>query len=157
MGVVKLTMLSLITPNNYQQHRQQIKSGDLLAWSTSSAIGRLIRMWTGQTYSHVGIAWVVGERVFVIEAMDGIGVRIMPLSDRLPFYHISTIIGWTNERETLALSKVGERYSYLDAIRAGLGIKTTAKGWQCAEFAAMVLGVDFEDATPGEIVERVLS
>ena len=116
----------------------------------------MIRGWTGQTYSHVGIAWVVGERVFVIEAMDGIGVRIMPLSDRLPFYCVDTNTDWTNERETLALSKVGEQYSYLDAIRAGLGIKTTAKGWQCAEYAAMVLGIEVDDATPGAVVEAVM-
>ena len=68
----------------YQDARVDIQSGDLLAWSGRSAIGRFIRSWTGGTASHVGVAWVVAGRVLVLEAREGRGVTVRPLSRALP-------------------------------------------------------------------------
>ncbi len=52
----------------YADVRHKISSGDLLAWSGKGLYGRIIRHWTGETFSHVGIAWVVSGRLFAIEA-----------------------------------------------------------------------------------------
>ena len=69
----------------YSEYRDQIKSGDLLAWSHRGFRSwhdfkvQAVRLFTQSEYSHVGIAWVVGGRVFVIEAVEP-RVRIFPLS-----------------------------------------------------------------------------
>lgn len=78
----------------YTDLRPQIKTGDLLAWSHRSWGSwydfkiQVVRMFTRSEYCHVGIAWVVNDRVFVIEAVSA-GVRIFPLSKNLPCYWAS--------------------------------------------------------------------
>jgi len=136
-----------------------------LAWSGQGPVGRIIRAWTGQTYSHVGIAWVVGGRVLVLEAKEGRGVAARPLSKALPVFWVSTGSQWTANAETFALEHLGEPYSYLDALRGGLGLATGRKnGWQCAEYAAAVLNralfptepLGFYPKQPGTLVNLAL-
>ena len=75
----------------YKQARPMIRSGDVLAWSHRGIRSWhdlkiwLVRMFTRSEYSHVGTAWVVGNRVFVIEAVMP-KVRIYPLSKLGDFY-----------------------------------------------------------------------
>jgi len=58
----------------YSEVRDTIKSGDLLAWShrgwrTWYDIKiQAVRFFTQSEFSHVGVAWAVGGRVFVLEA-----------------------------------------------------------------------------------------
>jgi hypothetical protein len=145
---------------NYQDLRSRIKSGDLIAWSSSRGLQvNLIRIFTRCQYTHVGIAWVVDDRVFVIEAVPGDGVRVNPLSTHLPFYHVSNGSGvWTPEMERFALSKVGETYSKWEAILGFFG-KTRNNGkWECAElvketFAIADKWIDEIKETPAEVVE----
>ena len=81
--------------NHYANIRQHIKSGDLLAWSHRAPWWAslrdckiaLVRLFTRSEYCHVGIAWVLGGRVFVIEAVKP-EVRIYPLSKLAPFYWV---------------------------------------------------------------------
>lgn len=142
-----------LTAASYPQVRPSIRSGDLLAWRGTGPVGRLIRHWTGESWSHVGIAWVVGGRVLVLEAREGRGVVASPLSRRLGCHHIPTGAEWDDAMQSRALERLGEHYSYMDAIRAGFGLRLAGSGWQCAEYAAYVLGLEGLPAfTPGEIV-----
>jgi hypothetical protein len=140
----------------YKDLRSTIKSGDIVAWSHNG----IVRLFTGSEYSHVGTAWVVGERVFVIEAVQPM-VRIYPLSKLLPFYHISSLGDWTQEAEEFALSQVGTNYSVMDAIRSYFGKISPDGNWQCAELAAAIAklnGVDLgENYRPSAIVKKALT
>ncbi|PHX98297.1 MAG: hypothetical protein CK529_13670 [Rhodospirillaceae bacterium] len=59
----------------YNAARPSVRSGDLIAQSGGSWLDwhgikiNLVRMFTRSTYSHVGVAWVVGGRVFMLEAV----------------------------------------------------------------------------------------
>jgi len=145
-----------LTAQTYPQARAGIRSGDLLAWRGTGLIGRLVRHWTGESWSHVGIAWVIGGRVLVLEAREGRGVVASPLSRRLNCYHLPTGVAWDEAMQSRALDSLGGRYNLIDAIRAGVGLRPDGAGWQCAEYAAYVLGL-YDKArgfTPGDIVEE---
>lgn len=150
--------MNYLTVDTYAKFRPLIKSGDLLAWSGTSSFGNLIRRWTGSSYSHVGIAWVIGDRVFVLEALDGRGVVISPLSNRLSCYHIETRTNWTvtMEAKALALQLIGKPYSYLDALRAGLHLKPRSGGYQCVKYAAEVLHLQLPNYVPDTLVSLLL-
>lgn len=149
----------------YTEARSKIASGDLLAWSHRGWRSfydfevQMVRMFTRSEYCHVGIAWRCAERVFVLEAVQT-GVRIFPLSRLAPFYWVPLKVEWTAETEDYALSKVGERYSKVQAVLAFLGLLPPEPDnqWQCVEYVSTVLsqvkqtwvlGVDF---TPSKIV-----
>ncbi len=71
---------------NYEEAKKYIKDGDVLTFAGSWRMSRLIRFWTGQKVSHVGIAiWLrfgqeTEDRLCVLESMEPGGVRIIPLS-----------------------------------------------------------------------------
>jgi hypothetical protein len=145
----------------YSDYRKNIKSGDLLVWSHRGWKSwhdikvQMVRFFTQSEYSHVGIAWVIGDRVFVIEAVEPC-VRIYPLSKLGDFYHIKMGAEWKPETEEAALSYVGSDYKQLEAIK--LYFKPWHKG-QVSECAALVLqimsveGIDLGDrATPDAVV-----
>src|SRR3990167_457790 len=96
----------------YAEVREHLKSGDLLAWSHRGWGSwydfqiQMVRMFTRSEYCHVGIAWVVSERVFVLEAVST-GVRIFPLSRELPFYWVPLRSAWEDEVDAWALKQVG--------------------------------------------------
>ena len=102
----------------YLDARPLIRSGDLLAWSARESPWAswhafkiwLVRLFTRSEFSHVGTAWCVGERVFVIEAVRP-AVRIMPLSKTPSFYWLPLHAAWGYRALNYALAKVGEPYS----------------------------------------------
>jgi hypothetical protein len=151
---------------NYLEARSKIKSGDLLAWShrgwgTWHDIKiQAVRFFTQSEYSHVATAWCVGDRVFVIEAVQPL-VRIYPLSKLGEFYWLPLNCNWNDKALDYALSKVGESYSQMQAITAFF--KTLEKEdslWECAELAARVsalAGFDLGTVyTPSKVVQRAL-
>ena len=100
----------------YSEARATIRSGDILAWSHRGIKSWhdlkiwFVRMFTRSEFSHIGTAWVIGDRVFVIEAVMPL-VRIYPLSKLGDFYHLPMGAPWRPSTEALALSKVGHKYS----------------------------------------------
>lgn len=156
----------------YSKDRSKIKSGDVLAW-THRGWGswydvkiQAVRMFQRSEYSHVGIAWVVAGRVFVLEAVVP-KIRIYPLSKELPFYHIPISKDyWTPEIEEEALRLVGADYSQWEAIKSFKGgIKVGANSlWQCSEYVTYLLakgGVVAVDAikepTPSNVVAHLMT
>lgn len=145
----------------YTDIRSSIRSGDLLAfshksWCTWKSIkSQIVRFFTRSNYSHVATAWVVGERVFVIEAVIP-EVRIYPLSKSGDFYWIPMGAEWTDEVEETALSYVGAKYSQWAAIKAYF--KDLGKGnlQECASVAIAIAdaaGIDLGHVqTPDAVV-----
>lgn len=144
----------------YASSRAKICTGDVLAWSHRSWRSwadiqmQLVRIFTRSEYSHVGIAWVTGGRVFVLESVVG-GIRIYPLSLSLPVF----VLGWAGLSEAqleFALSKIGQPYSKWEAVKAFFGRNSATDGqWQCAEYVCAVHGLSC-DATPSAVVEYLL-
>jgi hypothetical protein len=133
----------------YERLRSSIQSGDLIAfthraWRSVYDIKvQLVRFFTQSEFSHVGIAFVIDGRVFIIESITG-GVRIHSLSDLIPFWHVSTFAPWKPETQAFALSLVGKPYSQLGAIRAFLNKdpeRTLDRMW-CSKLAQLVLEKD---------------
>jgi hypothetical protein len=153
---------------HYQELRSKIKSGDLLAWSHRGIRSFrdlkiwMVRLFTRSEYSHVGIAWVVGGRVFVIEAVQP-KVRIYPLSKLLEdgCYWIPMDAEWKPSTEELALECVGDEYSVPQAIQAPFMTPPVDTLWQCAEMVAIVLledGINLgRTYTPAAIVQSALA
>ena len=131
----------------YKQARPLIKSGDILAWSHRGWKSwydikiQFVRLFTQSEYSHVGTAWVIGERVFVIEAVQP-KVRIYPLSKLGEFYWLSTGAQWKDETLEYALSKVGQNYSQLQAMQSAFDEPPDDDKQQCAELTARIAKMD---------------
>lgn len=120
-----------------------------------------VRIATQSEYCHIGVAWVTGGRVFVLEAVSP-QVRIFPLSKLLPFYYVEMPNYWNAEVEERALSRVGNLYSKKQAIMAFLrSLKNGADNqWQCAEYTidvAKTSGVLPEEtqATPSAVISQL--
>ena len=153
---------------DYATARESIRSGDLLAWRSKSLLSLVIRMVSAGSWSHVGVAWWFKDRLFVMEAREGVGVGFRAVSETLPFDHIATGADWSDEAETYGISVFGRKYSYADAARAGLGVKFSGEGKICSEFAVDLLrrtGNAFllsgrkgwpNPVTPSELVEHFL-
>lgn len=147
----------------YQSFRGTINSGDILAW-THRKVGSwydlkimMVRLFQMSEYVHVGVAIVMGGRVWVLEAVSS-GVRLVPLSNLLPCYILSSH-KLTDERIEDGLSFVGKKeivYSQLEAIRGFLGINNPRdNNIQCAELVNYLCDFDC-GATPSEIVQHLL-
>ncbi len=77
------TVFSELPAQPYQTVRTMVRDGDLLLCSATDPGSRLIRWATRSIWSHVAIAfWLVeAERAMVLECVEKIGVRCVPLSD----------------------------------------------------------------------------
>lgn len=152
---------------DYRTIRPYIKSGHLLAWSHRAPFWRswhdfkiaMVRFFTQSEYSHVGMAWVVGNRVLVIEAVTPL-VRIYPLSKLGDFYHIPINGRFGYEALSFALSRVGEPYSQLQAMASPFAELREDTKWECAELCIAIgkrMGVDLgRIATPSEVVRTAM-
>lgn len=151
----------------YSEARPSIRTGDLLAWSHRRPWFRswydfkiaMVRAFTQSEYSHVGTAWVISDRVFVIEAVVP-KVRIYPLSKTGEFYWVPLSANVTTDTESYMLSKVGEDYSQLQAIEAFFKLPSADSLWECAELSrdyAKHYGVDLGNkATPTALVREAM-
>lgn len=150
---------------NYAEARPRIKSGDLLAfshgdWRSWNGIKvNLVRVFTRSTYSHVGVAWVVAGRVFVLEAVKP-KVRIYPLSLSGDFYLLPSNAPWNPGTEEFALIHIGVDYSELVAMQAFFGPLKSGNLQECAAYAREVLKCDGIDlgsrSTPDAVVQAAL-
>lgn len=131
----------------YQEIRNKIRSGDLLAFSHGSWNSwaniktNFIRLFTRSTYSHVGIAWKINGRLFILEAVKP-KLRIFPLSMSGDFYLIPMNAKWSKYTEEFALSKIGTDYSELTAIKAFFTPLEDENVEQCAAYAREILEKD---------------
>lgn len=75
-------------PTPYSQARGEIRSGDVLICSGSSWISRMIQRATHSVWSHVAFVMRLDQidRIMVLESVEHIGVRTVPLSKYLTDY-----------------------------------------------------------------------
>jgi len=116
----------------------------------------MVKYFTKSEYTHVAIAWVVGERVFIIEAVAPL-VRLLPLSNDLPCYLIQGD-GLSEEQLVNALKLVGKgHYSMPECIKAYLEKNNRSDNkWECAEFTSFVLDLPCQD-TPVAVVNYMVT
>ena len=69
-------------PKSYDDVRPSIQSGDLLLCSGSALISRIIQKVTESVWSHVALVMRLEciDRIMVLESVESIGVRTVPLS-----------------------------------------------------------------------------
>ena len=72
----------------YDEFRSRIDSGDLLLCSGSGTFSRMIQAGTKSVWSHVGFVMRLDaiDRVMVLESVEPLGVRTVPLSKYLTDY-----------------------------------------------------------------------
>jgi uncharacterized protein YycO len=72
----------------YKQFRRNIRSGDILLCSGSAVFSRMIQAATKSDWSHVGFVMRLDaiDRVMVLESVEPLGVRTVPLSKYLSDY-----------------------------------------------------------------------
>ncbi len=155
---------------DYETARPLIRSGDLLAWTHRGWLSwhdfkiQMVRVFTRSEYAHVGTAWVIAGRVWVIESVTP-HPRIIPLSNALPFYWAPMFARWRPETEARALSIIGKPravYSQAEAIRGALGTIRPGEDdlWMCAELAWCIAKWDGIDLgriiTPSGLVQAAL-
>jgi hypothetical protein len=148
----------------YELMRNQIKSGDVLLWTHRSwktwydIKVMLVRLFQMSAYSHVGIAVVLAGRVWVLEAVTP-KVRMVPLSNLLPCYHMTNPIGTTEEDLELGILLVGKEeieYSQAEAIRGYFGRNDPENNQiECGELVCMILRLPCH-AVPSDISEYML-
>ncbi len=73
----------------YTQLRDEIRSGDLLLCSGNGPFSGLIRHATGSVWSHVAfvLRLDVIDRIMILESVENIGVRTIPLSNYVSDYN----------------------------------------------------------------------
>ncbi len=73
---------------NYRQFRSEIRSGDILLCSGSGWFSKMIQKATKSVWSHVGFVMRLDQidRVMVLESVEPLGVRTVPLSKYLTDY-----------------------------------------------------------------------
>lgn len=129
----------------YKDIRSEIKSGDLIAFSHGSwtsfsgFLTNIVRIFTRSTYSHVGVAWVIDNRVFVFEAVKPL-TRLYPLSLMGDFYWIPTKANWNGKAETFAIENMGVEYSNMACIEAFAKELDKDDVRECAAYAKAILG-----------------
>ena len=76
------TVFDDFPPRPYEEVRKLVRDGDLLLCSVHEPMSRLIRWATKSPWSHVALAFRMPdiERVIVLECVERLGVRAVPLS-----------------------------------------------------------------------------
>lgn len=143
----------------YADARPNIQSGDLLAWVGNGWFSWFIQWFSRDKYSHVGIAYWADRELFVFEAREGKGVRLIRLSTALPFYWCALGGTWRPEARAFAHSELGREYSWGDIFRIAIGKKVKNDGrWFCSEIAREIMRINGRkvpdsDETPSELME----
>lgn len=142
----------------YEMSRKSFQSGDVIVWSGNSFFSKIIKFFTKSIYTHVGIVICFGERIFIVEALEGKGVGMILLSKKKrPFYRISNIYWWNEYREIEALQHLGENYSFVGCIKAYFKFPNRYDHyWQCAEFVNHILELGLNEETPYKVVNFLL-
>ncbi|WAC06570.1 MAG: YiiX/YebB-like N1pC/P60 family cysteine hydrolase [Thermodesulfobacteriota bacterium] len=132
--------------NNYSQHREAIKSGDVILWKGTGAISRLIRLYGG--YSHASLVIRLEEfkgltdRRFILEA-NASGIELRILSWRVKKYDGEAwwlplkkeYCGAREQIVTWALDQVGTPYDFGSVIKNIFGrVSADCTRYFCSEF-----------------------
>jgi len=112
---------------------KNVREGDLIAFTSNSFLGNMVRLFTKSEYSHVGVVMFRDNIPYLVEAVRPV-VRMTPLSHREPYYHIPMGIDKvSDEARKLLYSRIGEKYSIIQAVLAKFNIFINDNSWYCTE------------------------
>jgi len=132
-----------------------VNTGDLVLFRGHGPFDWFIRLWTRSAWAHCGLVWVCEGIPLVIEAQYSGGVSVHALANRMADDPFITPSGRAMNLP-LALQHFGDWYSLKNAVDAGLGYPLHHAGWECAQFAAFLLGMDMaEDWTPQSLLDEL--
>ena len=106
----------------YSDIRDSLRTGDLVSWKAGkvnsffTAVLKIYQKILKPKSVHVGIVFVIGGRIFVVEARPP-AIRIYPLSQMEDFYLIQTNIPDEKANVDFLLQEVGVEYGILDLVR----------------------------------------
>ena len=119
--------------------RLAIAPGDIFLYSGTSLVDDIIRVGTLSTFNHVAVV-MPGSQSLVQALPEGVGIA--PLGNKGPAWHVSTCLAWSHAASAFVKSVVGEPYSYLNDLVAGLGFgPITDSAWECAQLGAKILSI----------------
>jgi hypothetical protein len=111
----------------YQSVRHLIRSGDILLCSGNSTFSKLIKRFTGSKWSHVGLIvwWEEIDTIMVLESIESIGVRTVPLFKYIKEYEGDIAIlrhdeyshEMVNKMKKHAMSLMGHQYDAAEIAR----------------------------------------
>lgn len=119
----------------YEQNRKSIKNGDIVLFSRKGILANIIKWADNAYYNHVGVAYWIGNRLFIIDAWDN-GTELVPMSRRMNKYDDFCIIRKKNiEINKLRFSlnnlmnriEKDEPYGYLELVRRLVWLKVLNK------------------------------
>lgn len=139
----------------------EIKSGDLVTWKGKGGFfNNIIRLFTLSEYTHVGIAVVEEDGVYVVEAVRPF-VRKIKLSERTPLQVIPMKVEYDNELDNFLTSTIGRRYSILQAALSFLNIYIDDDNWYCTELGYEFyskVGISFDKhLTPTRFIRQAIA
>lgn len=130
-----------------------MNTGDLVMFRGSGFTPWVIRTWTRSAFDHCGVLWIAEGVPMVMEARYFGGVSCHALANRQADSPFIMPTGRTLN-VPMALSHLGDWYSVRNALDAGLGFNLDHAGWECAQFAAFILGMDLSKGwTPQSLGE----
>ena len=155
----------------YYKLRDELKTGDLLLYRSSSVLGWLIRMFSRANVNHAGLVIRLSEygdlsdRRFTLEALEG-GIVLRILSRRLRkfkgdvyWYPLQDQFeSYRNDIGAWALEKVGIQYDYGSLFKQALcRVSADAEKFFCSEYSqiaytecGIIEPLDYA-LTPGEM------
>lgn len=130
---------------NYQQFRPNIQSGDILLCSGSGWFSKMIQKGTKSVWSHVAFVMRLEalDRVMVLESVEPLGVRTVPLSKYLNDYD--------SEGNPYPGGFVIARHSNFSSVA------TAAKLRRFGQFAVDLFGYPYDKDEIAKIAARIAS
>jgi hypothetical protein len=136
--------LTYIPHLQYSAARPEIQSGDILLCSGNSFFSDRIKAATESQWSHVGVVvwWHDIERIMVLESVESIGVRTVPLSNYFTNYngtgkpykgyaliarHKYYMPGMTKHLSQNAVGLLGHQYDNKEIARIAIKLTLAAK------------------------------
>lgn len=145
---------------SYEHHRDDIKTGDVFFTVGNGFFSSIIQLFTGSYVSHTGLFIWIGKRLFIVESMEGTGVRILPASNYIKKLNGEMWRGRLNHRFTeqevldrvfgdiQSLPQIGEEYDMVGALLA-LFWDTKSQEVFCSEYVKKILDIKFPSMRVG--------
>lgn len=152
---------------NYSEARIGIQDGDIIAFTGKRSISRAIRIWTGSTHTHVGVArWLNmpdgKPRLWIIESRErrGVTMRLMSSVGEFDWLALNTNYKFDPNVEQFIWSRIGSgEYDWPAIFRRFIGQDPIRdENFICSEFTGEILrrcrfDINASDMSdPGKIV-----
>jgi hypothetical protein len=145
----------------YQMVKNQIKSGDIIAFAGNSLKSKFLRIITNSPISHVGIALIIHGTMYLIHSNTDKGVCIDSLEKDFPFIWIQHNLTWTVDHFMKCIKVLPAGYDLKSIILTGI-LNTRLskpqpiplkKHFMCSDLVSFIWDIHQENLLPQQIVE----